>query len=444
MRIHVETDGGRVTVEGDDVLAWRGLEPEDAGSARALAEEHASTYVAAHPRPELDAQGAANIPARQRMALLRRLAAGPATRAELLATMRSVGFVGGDDWRNRMDELRGRGKRGGGHTPLPLLHDEEDETYRLTESFAALTPHDREDLAQAKGVLDAAGGLAERGRVLLDALLPDVGSSALARDRADLPSTDVLRRFDTAMRQGRAVRLAYRSRDNQPPATFEAIVPRAYVAGATSVRAYVIRLRPDGTRDVGRQLAIDRLVDVQIRRDIEPAADVFADPSQRITLWVTPAARAALERRSLFELDLNDAGPVDPAFGDLVELTGTFNPELGAEVLRALLTWASAVRVIEPAWLAAGLAVRLAEGLVVQASRPDTDDRPFQPHPGDADSDDRVRSLEEHLGVLTELVAKLQPPAPRRELGGTEPVAPTSWLLDDDVDDHPPADGSTA
>lgn len=175
-RLRIVIDGTSYSLDRDDVVAWAGehldVGDEPASELEAI-RRSATAYIRANPRPEPDAQGGVNVPARQRMALLRRLAAGPATRRELLAAMRSAaGYVGGDDWRNRSDELRGRGKRGGGHTPLPLV--EEDGRYRLTESFASLTARDRQLLGRVKRlVLEADADPAIS--VVLDALFPEVG-----------------------------------------------------------------------------------------------------------------------------------------------------------------------------------------------------------------------------------------------------------------------------
>lgn len=170
MRVRVEVDGAAVSVEGEDVLSWLGHRPDDDRAAAAEAREHAADYVRDNPRPEPDAQGAVNVPARQRMALLRRLAAGPATRVELLAAMRdAAGFVGAHDWRNRYDELRGHGKRGGGHTPLPLAHDPETDVYRLTDPFPVVRPDVRERLGLVKAV---AARLDPEAAALLEGLLP--------------------------------------------------------------------------------------------------------------------------------------------------------------------------------------------------------------------------------------------------------------------------------
>ncbi|MBW3621249.1 MAG: hypothetical protein KY461_13470 [Actinobacteria bacterium] len=171
-RLRVEVEGTARSLERDDVVAWAGL---GAGAAERDDDlrRAAVAYVRAHPRPAPDAQGGVNVPARQRMALLRRLAAGPATRLELLATMRgAAGYVGGDDWRNRLDELRGRGKRGGGHAPLPIAVDEERDVYRLTEPIAVLSDGDRETIGRLKASLADAGD--ETARALLESLLPGV------------------------------------------------------------------------------------------------------------------------------------------------------------------------------------------------------------------------------------------------------------------------------
>lgn len=183
-RLRVEIAGSEHSLDRDDVLAWAGRTDVDvADDLDALAE----AYVGANPRPRPDAQGGVNVPARQRVALLRRLAAGPATRRDLLAAMRAAaGYVGGDDWRNRLDELRGRGKRGGGHAPLPIAHDAEADVYRLTEPFPAISAEDRATAGRLKALVADAGD--DAARALLDALLPGVpevrdqdGSSASQR-----------------------------------------------------------------------------------------------------------------------------------------------------------------------------------------------------------------------------------------------------------------------
>lgn len=170
VRVRVEVDGEALSVEGEDVLGWLGEHPDDDRAAAALAREHAADYVRDNPRPEPDAQGAVNVPARQRMALLRRLAAGPATRTELLAVMRgAAGYVGAHDWRNRYDELRGHGKRGGGHTPLPIAHDAQADTYRLTAPFPAIGREAREALGLVAAI---AARVVPEASAVLDGLVP--------------------------------------------------------------------------------------------------------------------------------------------------------------------------------------------------------------------------------------------------------------------------------
>jgi len=194
VRIRVEVDDDALSVEGEDVLAWVGRRPADDRSAAALARQHAHDYVRDNPRPEPDAQGAINVPARQRMALLRRLAAGPATRVELLAAMRgAAGYVGAHDWRNRLDELRGNGKRGGGHTPLPIEQDE--DTYRLTEPFPEVRHDVRDRLALLKAVARELDPEAAR---LLEGLLPGlpVAPRTEVRDAIAALQAQAVRRGD--------------------------------------------------------------------------------------------------------------------------------------------------------------------------------------------------------------------------------------------------------
>lgn len=80
-----------VYVDGRDVAAWSGtgLRPDARDHAWA---EGAAAYVDANPRAASE-----GIAGAQRLAILRRLAAGPATTVQLLAAMRTVGWVGAND-----------------------------------------------------------------------------------------------------------------------------------------------------------------------------------------------------------------------------------------------------------------------------------------------------------------------------------------------------------
>lgn len=431
-RLQVEVAGATVSVEPEDVLAWREVQPRDPEEARRIARESAAAYVVDNPRPDPDAQGAVNVPARQRMALLRRLAAGPATKRELLEAMRdAAGYVGGDDWRNRMDELRGHGKRGGGHTPLPIEHDVHSsltETYRLTEAFPALSPDAAEALGVAKGALAALGGVGVRARAALEGMLPDVAESPIDSDRVDYPSEAVLGAFDAAMRSSRPVRMHYR-RAQHGPKWYDAVVPRYYLTGDTAIGAYVVELDPaTGRRRRGIQIPLDRLLAVEPAPDVEVADGALVDPEERLTLQVTDALLAVLTQRRLFGIDATAAREVDVDGEQLWEVEGTFNPDQGWETLRPLLAFTGSVRIAEPAWLGHALAVRCLEGLLTQLTHPARDDQPSYPRPDLADAAERLEGLGDDLiGVFETARSQLVPPAPPREPGKAAKVVPTGW-----------------
>lgn len=180
MLVRVEIEDRTFRLEGDDVAVWAAAHTGVDAVDEAELELHASAYVTSNPRPEPDAQGGRNVASRQRMALLRRLAAGPATRRELLAAMRgAAGYVGADDWRNRMDELRGHGKRGGGHVPLPIVHDADTGTYRLSESFPTLGRSQRDLIGALKARLADGDDDLSPTRRLLDDLFPDIPAAVV-------------------------------------------------------------------------------------------------------------------------------------------------------------------------------------------------------------------------------------------------------------------------
>jgi hypothetical protein len=418
LRVEAEVGGETVVVEGEDVLGWRGL--TRAEDRTGLARDLAAAYVAANPRPDKDAQGSANVPARQRLALLRRLAAGPATRHELLAAMRvAAGWVGASDWRNRLDELRGHGKRGGGHLPLPLEHDEDSDTYRLTAPFAAFSDEQRLDLALALGALDSLGGMAVGARTTLQGIAPDVGASPVEGGRVRYPADAVLDRFQQAMRRRTVVEVEY-TRQGGIHRTYPRVLPLRYLAGDTAVRAYVAELDADGRRIRGIQLALDRLVAVRDVPGCTPAPGADVDPTSPLVLWVTEPVLTLLRSRELFSLDVDGAEEVavDDGTTTMWEVRGSFATELNWEVLRTLLAFTGSVRVVEPAWLAVAFVQRCVEGLLAQLSQPADADRPSYPDPALDLADQRVERVSEELPGPLESALELLLPAP------PEPPAP--------------------
>src|SRR5687767_774921 len=98
-------DVAGIVLDGRDVAAWAGR--QWTGAAGSDWEVVGEQYIAAHPR-------AARPSDAQRLALLRRLATGPATKTELLATLRTTGYVGAADLENRLRELKAGDSRAGG------------------------------------------------------------------------------------------------------------------------------------------------------------------------------------------------------------------------------------------------------------------------------------------------------------------------------------------
>lgn len=391
VRIKVQVDTDTYSVDRDDVLAWAGRDP-DPGRATEEARAHAAAYVRANPRPERDAQGAVNTPARQRRALLRRLAAGPATRTELLAVMRrAAGYVGGDDWRNRMDELRGRGRRGGGHPELAMVHDEPTDTYRLTESFPHLSEADRAELGRVKGLLRERGRLG-RGRVLLDGILPDVPASPLEDGVAAYPSQAALGRLDRALYERCPVELRYRPEEGGAE-VHETVLPLAYLPGGTVAHVHVSRLDDAGERVGGVVLPLDRVVEVG--RCTAAPAPGGGGPTTRLVLWVTEQLWDLLRTRPLLDLDPQPSHAPVPG---LLEVRGTFDRELSWELLRVLLRWAGSVRVVAPDWLAAAYTRRCLEGLVAQLRGP----------PGPRPAGDPLGGLADDLEAALEALGPLR------------------------------------
>lgn len=360
MKVKVDVDGQTVSVEGEDVLAWHDDAPKPAAGDGEVARSWAAAYVRANPRPIPDAQGGVNIPARQRMALLRRLAAGPATKVELLEAMRSAaGYVGGDDWRNRYDELRGHGKRGGGHLPLPIEHDVDADTYRLVESFATLSESQRRWLAHAKAALDERLGAAT---TVLDGLLPDVGLTDDAETVLDYTSSDAAATLDAAMQRAGIIELRYvDGRTDRPGALL--CIPGDYVTTPHGLAVRVIEVDLAGRRTGGRVIPLRGVREVILHPEVAPAPEALEARTTPLVLQTSTAGAAQL-RDSLHGLGISLDRQDDDG---TVVLRGDLDVDVARDAVDVLLLSAEPVRVVHPRWLAIGISLSALRSWVAQA-----------------------------------------------------------------------------
>lgn len=363
MAHRVEAAGERiVAVDGRDVAAWLGLPPavdaRDAGWAVRAAE-----YVDAHPRPA-DASSA-GVAAAQRIALLRRLAAGPASRGDLLAAMRTVGWVGADDLENRLRDLRaGDSRAGSPHAGIPLRAD--GDRYWLGEPFPALQEADRRALGFAKGMLQGLDGpLPRAAAAALERLVPGLavapGGRTAVRYRATAGDYE---RFHAALIDRRPVRVRYFSLNSGRERTYD-LVPVEYVTLGATVKAVCVEVTPFGRRaGEDRQLALDRL------RAVEALPDRPSPPPEEIELRradivldVSDGLYAVMRERNLFGTALTEGVPSD--YDDTWRVRGTFPVALAWDVMEQLCAWAGNAQVHGPYWLVNAVCRRLRAGLRV-------------------------------------------------------------------------------
>lgn len=349
-------------VDARDVASWHGQghtpDPADPGW-----NETAAAYVTAHPRPP------SGVTQAQRLGLLRRLAAGPATTSELLAALRTAGWVGPADLDNRLRELRG-GRRGAGVGGLALRSA--GGRHWLTEPLPRLDDAQVRAIGFAKAMtagLDSP--MAAAATRALDELLPGVGTAgATAEDplgprgsaRSPRVRLAVLERFHVALERRRPVRVTYDSRNTGLRRTLE-VVPLAYMTVNGLVKAVCVEVGADGQRrGVDRQLVLERVVDVVDLPD-------WADPDEqartlvrdRLVVVVPEALATVIFERDLFEA----SGTPQPeqVEHDTCEVHGTFPRALAWDVMEQLCAWAGSVQVREPLWLVNAVSRRLRAGL---------------------------------------------------------------------------------
>ena len=352
---------GDVALDGRDVAAWVGRvwtgEPDP--EWRVAGER----YISEHPR-------SGRLGEAQRLALLRRLAAGPALRTELLAVMRTAGFVGANDFENRVRELRAGDTRAGGRSGLRMVRD--GETWALIEPFPALEEPDRRALGFAKAMVDRLDGpMALRSAAALERLLPGVADTAQAQTTSRYAASPAdLERFHGAMRDRRPIAIRYYSLHREREASYT-VVPVEYVTVGPRVNAICVEVTRDG--DVGRelQLALDRVRTVEAL-PAWPAVPAKAVKLQRATLvlHVTDPLYRVMRDRNLFGI-AHDAEAVQSDEDASWRVTGSFPVALAWDVMEQLCAWAGNAQVWEPLWLVNAVVRRLAAGLrVMQEGAP--------------------------------------------------------------------------
>ena len=314
-------------------------------------------YIEAHPRTGRTSEA-------QRIALLRRLAAGPATRLELLAAMRrAAGYVKADDFENRMRDLRAGDSRGGGRTGLPI--EVQGEHWSLREPFPELSEADRRALGFAKSMIERLDGpMPMRASIALERMLPGVATAREHTARRYPASPADLERFHQALEEHRPVRVRYYSLNRDAEGTYTVVPVEYFTLGAT-VKAICLDVDEYGAVSQERQLALDRL------RDVETLPGWRA-PDQRalqlsrstIVLDVTNELYRVMSDRNLFDI-ADDVEAQQSDEDDSWRVKGSFPTALAWDVMDQLCSWAGSAQVREPFWLVNAVVRKLHAGLRV-------------------------------------------------------------------------------
>ena len=346
-----------ITVDARDVAAWDGAIWQ--GTADSQWRVRAERYVAAHPRTARTGDA-------QRLALLRRLAAGPATRAELLAAMRSAGYVGATDFENRMRDLRAGDSRAGGRTGLQI--DNEGDRWWLREPFAALSEADRRALGFAKAMVDRVDGpMATRATAALERMLPGVTVAAEAAHTTKYPASPAdLERFHDAMESRTPIRIRYFSLNRDAEGTYT-VVPVQYVTLGATVKAICVVVDQYAKVERELQFALDRLTSVEALEGWRrPRAAALRLQRSPIVLHVTNELYRVMRDRNLFDI-AGDVAAEQSAEDDSWRVTGSFPVALAWDVMEQLCAWAGNAQVWEPYWLVNAVVRRLTAGLRVMS-----------------------------------------------------------------------------
>ena len=321
-------------------------------------------YVDANPRPAADSS--AGIAAAQRMAILRRLAAGPARRVELLAAMRTVGWVGANDFENRMRDLRADDSRAASAAAGVAVARDADR-YWLEEPFPLLGEHDRRALGFAKAMTQRLDGpLARQAGHALDGLLPGLAAGSGARTRVrNRASLEAFERFDAAMAGRRPVRVDYFSLNSGYERSYN-LVPREYVTLGATVKALCVEVTALGRRNGDdRQFALDRLLNVEELPDWpQPKPAEVRLRRSAIVLRVTDGLYQVMRERDLLAIS-EETAKQSPYEDQTWRVDGSFPDALAWDVMEQLCAWSGSVQVEQPLWLVNAVMRRLRAGLRV-------------------------------------------------------------------------------
>ena len=334
-----------------DVEGWSGpVQPDDP-----LWRQAAERYVDAHPR-----RITTRFSERQRMAILRRLAAGPADTQSLLRAMRTVGWVGATDLENRLRELGGGGQRTGGESPAPLVT--EAGLHRLAQPFPDLEDLQRTALGHAKAlVAQQPTPLAVTALQALDGMLPGVGAHSGEREAATMRlSTRDMERFESARVTRTPVEVAYYSMNSAREKTY-VLVPVEYVPAGPAMKVVCVDVHPDGGRGDERQFALERVRSVR-PTDLPPLeADALTLRRETLHLVVLSDLYRIMRDRNQF--NIRDFEAVELDGGLHLEVRGSFPVALGWDVMEQMCAWAGSVVVYEPLWLVNAVMRRLLAGV---------------------------------------------------------------------------------
>lgn len=369
--IWVEVGGQPRAVDARDVAQWAGRPADARGPARrrgggagadpSVDDEDARGYVAAHPRPERTGRG--GVAGAQRLAALRRLATGPASRDELRVALRAVGWLAADDLDNRLRELRELADVGAG----PQLA-ETDGRIGLVEPFPALEGNSQQALSFARAVLTGTPDLmAGSALAVLDGLVPTLARRA--DDTAHPPASLARRRLDAARDNQRPVRVRYWSVNSRVERTME-VLPVRYETSGAAVKALCVPVDADGAR-TGRdkQLALERIREVELLPGwADPQPDAAGLRRCAIRLQVTRELYDIMLERDLFGAQ---RGAVREVEHDVLEVEGDFPEALAWDAMEQLCAWAGVAQPLEPWWLVRAVVERLRAGRsVLEAAAP--------------------------------------------------------------------------
>ncbi|MGH3664881.1 MAG: WYL domain-containing protein, partial [Egibacteraceae bacterium] len=288
------------------------------------------------------------------------------TRAELLAAMRAVGWVGASDLENRLRDLRRGDRRCATALGAVALRVDADRV-AFVEPFPVLEDAGRRALAFVRYMTSRIPGpLAAQALAALDGLLPGVAATSSTRAPAGFAATArTLAAFEQARADRRPVRMRYHSTNSGYARDYD-VVPVEYVTLAGTVKALCVPVDAEGRR-AGHdgQFLLDRIQAVTTLSDWTlPDPDTLALERCDIVVDVTDGLFRVLRERNLLGVTAEHAAP-DPTEPDLWRVRGSFPAALAWDVMEQLCAWAGNAQVHAPLWLVNAVCRRLRAGLHV-------------------------------------------------------------------------------